>query len=77
MMMAMSTMIMKIMMRMVRKMRMVMLMTNKEQKRYLAAVWNGVSPYWGGRIIYKEHLATCANTLMLLYKACVKTFIFR
>ena len=36
----------------------------KEKKRYLAAVWNGVSPYWGGeRIICKEHFTlSCCFT---------------
>ena len=35
-----------------RMVRMVMLITNKEKKRYLAAVWNGVSPYWEEKIIW-------------------------
>ena len=38
--------------------RMVRMVIYKEKKRYLAAVWNGVSPYWGRkRIICKEHFA--------------------
>ena len=59
--------------------RMVRMVIYKEKKRYLAAVWNGVSPYWGGeRIICKEHFVTCVYTFMLLHKAtCVKTLIFR
>ena len=57
-MMAMSAMMLKIMLRMMSTMRMVrmvwtvMLITNKEKKRYLAAVWNGVSPYWEEKIIW-------------------------
>ena len=48
----------------VRMVRMVRMVIYKEKKRYLAAVWNGVSPYWGGeRIICKEHFTlSCCFT---------------